>query len=106
MGMATVQSMTSMKINEISLKRNSMKSMRANEKKSARAMSTEMLADRLVEIFHAPQSRNFFLKCAWHLSEDQIWTAVENAQKKRTRNPIKSPVRYFVACCSKELAKI
>ncbi|MBQ3306434.1 hypothetical protein IJH02_03305 [Candidatus Saccharibacteria bacterium] len=74
----------------------------ANEKKSARARSTEMTADRLVEIFNAPQSRNFFLKCAWHLSEDQIWTAVENSQRKK----IKSPVKYFVACCSKELAKI
>lgn len=102
MGMERIQSMTSMRINEIFLKKNSMKSMIANEKKSARARSTEMTADRLVEIFNAPQSRNFFLKCAWHLSEDQIWTAVENSQRKK----IKSPVKYFVACCSKELAKI
>lgn len=99
MGLETLQSMTSMRINEISLKRNSMI---INDRKSPRAMSTEMVADRLVEIFGAPKSRNFFLKCAWHLSEDQIWTAVENSQKKR----IKSPIKYFVACCSKELAKI
>lgn len=95
-----LESIASMRINEISLKRNSMKSMTiVNEKKSARAKSTEMLADRLVEIFGAPQSRNFFLKCAWHLSEDQIWTAVENSQ----RSSIKSPIRYFVTCCKKEL---
>lgn len=99
MGLETLQSMTSMRINEISLKRNSMI---INDRKSARAKSTEMVADRLVEIFGAPQSRNFFLKCAWHLSEDQIWTAVENSQKSR----IKNPVKYFVACCSKELSKI
>ena len=100
MGMERIQSMTSMRINEIFLKKNSMKSM-INEKKSPKAMSTEVIADRLVEIFDAPQSRNFFLKCAWHLSEDQIWTAVENSQKKR----VNSPVRYFVTCCQKELAK-
>ena len=99
MGLEPVQSLTSLRINEIFLKKNSMKII---ERKSARAKSTEMVADRLVEIFGAPQSRNFFLKCAWHLSEDQIWTAVENSQKKR----IKSPVKYFVACCSKELSKI
>lgn len=97
MGFESIQSMTSMRINEISLKRNSMI---INDKKSARAKSTEMVADRLVEIFNAPQSRNFFLKCAWHLSEDQIWTAVENSQRPR----IKSPIRYFVACCNKELS--
>lgn len=99
MGLATLKSMTSMRINEISLKRNSMI---INDRKSPRAMSTEMVADRLVEIFNAPQSRNFFLKCAWHLSEDQIWTAVENSKKPK----VKSPVKYFVACCSKELSKI
>lgn len=101
MGLESIQSMTSMRINEIFLKKNSMKSM-INEKKSPKAMSTEVIADRLVEIFDAPQSRNFFLKCAWHLSEDQIWTAVENSQKPK----VKSPVRYFVSCCSKELEKI
>lgn len=103
MGLEPVQSLISMRVNEISLKRNSMKStLSIDLKKSSQAMATEMVADRLVEIFRAPQSRNFFLKCAWHLSEDQIWTAVENSQKKR----IKSPVKYFVACCSKELSKI
>lgn len=99
MGLESIASLTSMRINEISLKRNSMNSMIINDKKSGKVRSTEMLADRLVEIFGAPGSRNFFLKCAWHLSEDQIWTAVENSQ----RSSVKSPIRYFVACCKKEL---
>ena len=85
MGMANLSSMTSMIINDISLKRNSMKINESLNKKSTQAKSTELLADRLVEIFNAPQSRDFFLKCAWHLSEDQIWTAVENSKKKRVK---------------------
>ena len=67
--------------------------------KSMKVSKTDYIADRLSEIYNAPQSRNFFLKCAWHLSEDTIWTAVENSRRKG----IKSPVKYFVACCHKKL---
>lgn len=99
MGMDNLSSMTSMIINDISLKRNSMKINESLNKKSVQSKSTELLADRLVEIFNAPNSRNFFLKCAWHLSEDQIWTAVENSRRPK----VKSPIKYFVKCCNNQL---
>lgn len=87
----------SMKIIEVSHKRNNNdKSMKVIE---AKVGYTEYLADKLVEIYNAPTSRNFFLKCAWHLPEDIIWTAVENSRKKAVRSPIK----YFVAICNRAL---
>jgi hypothetical protein len=67
--------------------------------KPARAAYTEYVADRLVSIFNAPKSRNFFLKCAWHLSEDTIWSAVEDTKKKG----VKSPVKLFVFLCNNAL---
>lgn len=88
----------SMIINEVSLKRNSNESMIINDKPT-RVRNTDYVADKLVKIYNAPGSRNFFLKCAWHLSEDIIWTAVENSRKKT----VKSPVKYFVAICNREL---
>ena len=66
-----------------------------------RAKRTEEVADMLVEIFNAPSSRNFFLKCAWHLSEYQITQAIN-----RSRLPnIKMPVKYFVRTCNNEMLK-
>ena len=65
----------------------------------ARIAQTDYTADKLVKIFSSPQSRRFFLKCAWNLSEDTIWTAVENSNKRH----IKCPIKYFVTICSKEL---
>ena len=82
----------SMIINEVSHKRN------INDK-SMMVSKTEYIAGKLEKIYSAPQSRNFFLKCAWHLSEDTIWSAVENSRK----NGIKNPTAYFVACCNKAL---
>ena len=64
-----------------------------------RAKRTEKVADNLVEIFNSPSSRNFFLKCAWHLSEFQIDKAI-----RASKNPnIQSPVKYFVRICNNEM---
>lgn len=82
----------SMIINEVFLKKN------INDK-SMMVGKTDYIADKLVKIYSAPDSKNFFLKCAWHLSEDTIWTAVENSR----RRGIKNPTAYFVAICNKEL---
>lgn len=57
---------------------------------------TEYMADKLVGIYDAPKSRDFFLKCAWHLSEDTIWSAVEDSRKKK----VKSPIKLFVYLCN------
>lgn len=55
-------------------------------------------ANRLVEVFKSPQSRRYFLKVAWHLSEAQIWDVVEIALRKRV------PVSYFIAATKQLLA--
>lgn len=67
--------------------------------RTLKVQNTDYIADKLTKIYNAPQSRDFFLKCAWHLSEDTIWTAVENSQRKS----VKSPVKYFIAICNREL---
>lgn len=88
--------------NEISLKRNN------NDKINDKSMSiksapkiayTDYIADKLVKIFDAPLSRNFFLKCAWHLSEDTIWSAVEDTRKKG----VKKPLALFIFICNNAL---
>lgn len=62
-----------------------------------RGMRAERIAHQLVEKFQAPNSYKFFLKCAYRMSENDIWIAYENANRGR----IKSPVKYFVAVCSR-----
>ena len=47
--------------------------------KISRAIKVDNIADHLVRKFEAPGSRDFFCKCAWTLSEDEIWTAYEQA---------------------------
>lgn len=68
--------------------------------KSKRALETEATAFRLQKEFHAPQSYAFFLKCAWHLSEAEIWNAVEASK----RPYIKAPIKYFVKTCANLMA--
>ena len=69
-------------------------------KKSASKIAyTEYVADKLVDIYRSPQSRKFFLKCAWNLSEDIIWSAVEDSRKKS----VKSPIALFVFICNNAL---
>lgn len=68
-------------------------------KKSAKASKTEAIASKLQREFDAPQSYDFFLKCAWHLSESDIWSAVEASK----RPWIKAPVKYFVRSCHNKM---
>lgn len=68
--------------------------------KSKRALETEAIAFRLQKEFHAPQSYAFFLKCAWHLTESEIWNAVEVSR----RPYIKAPIKYFVKTCANLMA--
>lgn len=82
--------------NDIFLKENSMN----NDNKSYNQRKTEYIATKLVRTFEAPQSYNFFLKCAWNLSEAFIWNAVEASQSKK----VKSPIKYFVSCCHREMS--
>ena len=68
-------------------------------KSTQRISYTEYVADKLVKIYDAPQSRKFFLKCAWNLSEDTIWSAVEESRKKY----VKSPIKLFIFICNDAL---
>lgn len=70
-------------------------------KQSPKVAYTEHVADELVRIFEAPKSRQFFLKCAWNLSEDTIWSAVEDTRKKGVKNPI----GLFIFLCNNELRR-
>ena len=51
----------------------------------------ETKAAFLVERLNAPNCRNFFLKCIYHLSEADIQNALEAA----TRPYVKCPAKYF-----------
>lgn len=61
----------------------------------------ESKARFLVERLNAPNCRNFFLKCIYHLSESEIQSALECS----TRPYIKSPVKYFNRICKTKLTQ-
>lgn len=64
-----------------------------------KAEYVDYVADKLVKLYDAPQSRAFFCKCAWNLPENIIWTAVETSRKKW----IKVPISWFITVCNREL---
>ena len=68
---------------------------------SSRAIKVDNIADHLVRKFGAPNSRNFFCKCAWKLSEDEIWTAYEKAHSPK----VKAPLKYFITLCSIKMGR-
>lgn len=65
------------------------------------AQEAETKARFLVERLNAPECRNFFLKCVYHLSEADIQNALEMA----TRPYIKCKARYFNKCCKNKLTE-
>lgn len=62
---------------------------------SSKAARVDRIADHLVSKFEAPGSRNFFCKCAWKMSEDEIWATFEQAHRKK----VKEPLKYFITLC-------
>lgn len=68
---------------------------------SNRARRVDHIADHLVKKFQSPGSRNFFCKCAWKLSEDEIWSTYEQAHSEK----IKSPLKYFISVCMIKMEK-
>lgn len=77
-------------------------SMTMNEgKKKRTSRQVDNIADKLVRDFNAPNCRAFFCKCAWKLSEDDIWTTKEYA----CRPGITSPLKYFVHVCSDKMKR-
>lgn len=66
---------------------------------SPKVAKVQHIADRLVEEYREPKSRQYFLKVAWHLSEAQIWDLVEVSRNK------KKPISYFLAVTKRLLAE-
>lgn len=60
----------------------------------------DRIADKLVAEYSAPNSRNFFCKVAWHLSEYDI----DNYVYLSHRPDITSPLKFFVACCHRRMS--
>lgn len=90
--------------NELSSERklNEVNDRSMRKKVAPKVAYTEYVADKLVKIFDAPQSRNFFLKCAWNLSENTIWSAVEDSRKKC----VTSPIALFIFLCNNALREL
>lgn len=76
-----------------------------SEKFRLRQRKTEYIADKLVEKFNAPQWRKFFLKIAWRLSEDAIWSTLEMTMELKAKEIVKKPLNYFIAACNKQMAE-
>lgn len=70
-------------------------------KKRISSDEAEAKANFLIERLKAPQCRNFFLKCIYHLTEAEIQTALESA----TRPYVKYPAKYFNRVCKIKLTE-
>lgn len=84
-----------------SSKRNLNESMNIDNTKP-RQVRADLIARRLVDKFTAPNSYKFFYKAAYYMSEDEIWRIFESSHESR----VNSPIKYFVACCSKRIAEL
>ena len=73
-----------------------------NTKRNRKEYSEEAAQQRalyLADKFHNPDGIQFYLKCAWNLTDEYIDWLVEYSFKKN------NPARYFVSVASKEMAK-
>lgn len=66
------------------------------KRKFYRTMQVDTIANSLVDKFNAPNSRNFFCKCAWNMDEEDIWSVYKQSHKPT----VKSPLKYFISVCS------
>lgn len=72
-----------------------------NNRKFDKSRHVEVIADKLMDSFKAhlkPEvdSRPFFCKIAWRLSEARIWDNVEQANKGR------NPMGLFIYLCKRD----
>lgn len=68
------------------------------EKLDSRIIGVNQTAEKLARKFNDSAHIPFFRKCAWHLSEDQIWTIYE-----RSQNAKGSKLGYFISACKSEM---
>ena len=69
--------------------------------KKLNSYQAEKKADVLISIFNAPNCREFFLKCVYHLTEQELARAIDCA----TRPYVASPIRYFNKTCKQMMIK-
>lgn len=69
--------------------------------KKISSYQAEQRADALISYFQAPNCREFFLKCIYHLTEEEINKAIENSG----RPYVNSPVKYFNKACKQMMLK-
>lgn len=63
--------------------------------------TAEKRADALISYFNAPNCREFFLKCIYHLTDDEI----SQAMLSSTRPYVNCPVKYFNKTCKQMMLK-
>lgn len=68
---------------------------------SPKQMRQRRIAEQLLDKLKEPRSWKFYLKCAYRLSENQIWGMVGLA----LRPGVKHPNRYFVFLANREMDK-
>lgn len=68
---------------------------------SPKQFKQRSIAEKLLQRLGEPKSWKFYLKCAYHLSEAQIWEFVDLA----TKPSVKSPNKYFVFLANREMNK-
>ena len=69
-----------------------------NNDKYARAKKVEEIADQLVAKYRNPDSRDFYCKVAWRLSEARIWQHYESTMKVKKG----SPAKLFTWLCKRD----
>lgn len=67
----------------------------------ARISHADQMADWLVDKLKAPYCRQYFCKCAYHLTYEQIASALVSA----TMPTVKSPIKYFNAVTKRLMIK-
>lgn len=66
-----------------------------------KGLQVDRIASALVKHFNASYCWEYFCKCGWKLTEDEIWANVEKSHKPQ----VESPLRYFIALCEVQMAK-
>lgn len=88
-------------IKALSLKKVSKEtSIKALSIKQSKVAMVNLTAEHLARKFNDQRFIPFFRKCAWHLSEDQIWTIYERSCGPK----IKQPLAYFIKVAKDEMA--
>lgn len=70
-----------------------------NNSETEEAKRAQRIAWKITEKLNAPNSYQFFLKCAWNLSENTIWDVVERSYSPK----IKNKERWVISALHKEL---